>query len=228
MKYYIFDFYPFEIKKLKQLNRNTKEYKREFKKFMVVTQHFPWVGGLVHDKENPKFKEKYLNCLRPCILFLIFFIFWLVYGIYVSSQWEETKYILPNELRLFIIWLVVWIVLFTISMIFALKAGKIIYDYVSFSIDNYVMRKHNLTDEELSLVIEAFKNPHKQYDDSYCAISAGCLDCLEMFDAKRFTVGNYHSYECPHCKSNRLICKTENDRFELNKKLLMLIKDYWE
>lgn len=113
-------------------------------------------------------------------------------------------------------------------MIFSLKARKVIFKYVSFLIDNYTMLKHNLTYKKVSLVLEAFKSPYEQYEDSYHAISVGCLDCLKIFDAKSFTDGVNHNYGCPYCKSLRLICKTESDKFELNKKLLMMIKDYWK
>ncbi len=228
MDYHIFDYYPFEIKKIKRLNKNTKEYKKELYKFMFATTHINWVGSLIHNKENSCFKKKYFKNFFPCIFFMLFLVLWLFYGIHVSNQWEETKYILPWELRLLIIWLIVLIVLLTIGMTFALRARKIIFDYLSFIIDNYNMRKHNLTDEELSLVSEAYKNPHEQHDDSYCAISVGCLECLKIFDGKSFDDGIYHNYECPYCKSDKLICKTENDKFELNKDLLILIKKYWE
>jgi len=221
MEYHIFDFCPLQVKKIKAIDKNTVEYKKELSNFMLGCTMFLGVNW-----------EKHLDCAKynkrkktKNILFFTLAL-WVILGVYMLEITEKMSSTFVADLVAII--LALFIVIYGI-IIWKLYSNnkKTLFNYVSKLIDDYVPKKHSLTDEELELVVMAFKDPHSHYDDSYHALKIGCYKCLKMVDIKKVWDGEYNNFECPYCKSDKLICQTEKDSFDLNKKLLEQIKEYF-
>lgn len=159
----IFDeyYYPYTIRKLKDLDENSKEYKLTIKKLPIII----WKKFSSIDETSENMRKKvhfyYVLTISFLLAIVIFFIF-LFIAVEIGPDTEE---ILDEEIILLVQYVTVYICLMISILSVGINYRKYAYQYLGYIIDNTEFKKLDCSMEDLENIECILHKDFKSIDE---------------------------------------------------------------
>lgn len=215
----LFKFYPEEYKGLKEIDRNSKKFKRKVS-FVQARLGKYILQDFFRNKDSEtavKMGRKYLFYLVMAGAYLlatiaIGVIAYVLFGNDITQEEESPFFGLAMTMALSV----------CTMLIFVLKSGKVRSEYLIHLFDTMPVKEYSFNEEVLSDVVYAFRYSHQYYlsENDKCV----CYYCKVKFKADKVlnVEGVLH---CPVCKFNTIL--TESSGCSLEDEFVDAMHEYW-
>lgn len=220
------DFIPVQVRKIQSMDKGSKEYKKAIDNLRLNNRAYVYsmINQSKPDEFSYPFTKEYRKHLFSTLIFSALMLIVFIVGFIIIGQTATEEITKPDIIKLVILFLML-VLISSIAMIYALKARKVMDNYIGALIEQTQIRCPHFSDELLSLVSSAYfciAEKQELIDDIE---KYGCINCLRIFNGKEIKDSNNKAIICPYCGTEHLL--RESPGYPITGDFLSAMKEYW-
>ena len=222
-----FCYIPFIAKKLKEADKNTKEYRKQLKEACRDSLFYSKLTEcVITDRDNKKtkpFRKQLSNDTRMLIFFVRVGVIAAIIGAIGAIFFRDSAFG-RNAMYIFAAALVT--LPFVIGYI--VHSNKLTVKMAEVYLEDYKLPDERFTDQRIEelVLIRASTKDFIHTSELENDIPCGCYNCVSRFGSSQLkTVEMSNEYACPFCGKTTVI--SERSGHEITDELLQDLHDYW-
>ncbi|MDP4178276.1 MAG: hypothetical protein Q8900_08075 [Bacillota bacterium] len=224
MKFNILDYNPLEVRKLKSMDKNSKEYKKLYKnlRFMCRLNFTSMINrnDLNDELFNTKKYKKY-----KYISYSLFIIDIPLVTLLLSNKYLDYNINFIELIKLVYPELLPCTIAYIIGLIYAIKMKKLRDRFINKLISQSKIKCPHFSDELVSKVAYAYPFTTNNLNIMKNKEKCGCINCLTIFSSDEIKEHNSISVICPYCNKENIIA--ESSGYPITDEFLSEMKEYW-